>query len=137
MNKRIEEIIEFLETGDDVDAQLEAFAELKELAAPADLPGLITEVRGSTCGFWVRELLAEPISELGGAQVLPDLLLAYNLNMDEGHDNDGFSSTLVDLAYTDPAGCKQELARLLASDDESIKRTARWMQEYCELTSSS
>lgn len=137
MNKRIEEIISFLKTGDDVEAQLTAFDELKQLAIPADLPCLIAEVKSETCGFWVRELLAEPICELGGASALPDLLLAYNLNLEEGHDNDSFTSALDDLAFIDPEGCKRAIDRILSTGDESIKKTARWMKEYCDLTSNS
>ena len=115
MSKRIEEIISFLKTGDDVGAQLAAFDELKKCATLADLPTLIAEVKSETCGFWVRELLAEPICELGGPSVLLDLLLAYNLNLDEGHDNDSFSSTLDDLAFTDPEGCTREIDRILSA----------------------
>jgi hypothetical protein len=51
----IVEIIKFLETGNDVDAQLEAFKQLNACAAEKDLPVLLAAVKSETSNFWVRE----------------------------------------------------------------------------------
>src|SRR5438105_1449375 len=56
---------------------------------------------------FVREAAARPISELSGPSSLRELLPAYQRGLDEGHDNDGFTAALVDLATLDPVGCRE------------------------------
>lgn len=127
----LEELIHFLESGDDVDAQLKAFDELNSRASAADLPVLLATLRSPTSNFWVRELLSEPIVRLAGAQALPQLFDALETNEAEGHDNDGFTTVLVVLVATDPTGVKAELAALEPNATATRRKTIEWLREYC------
>ena len=57
----IAKTIKFLESDSDVDAQPAAFKQLNESVTDGDLPTLLASLE-STSSFWVRELLAEPIT---------------------------------------------------------------------------
>lgn len=132
MSKSVEEIIDFLKRSDDVDAMLQAFVELKRLVTKRDIPRLVAEIRNHECDFCTREWLAEPISEIAGAKALPDLLLAYQLNREDGHDNDSFTATLEDLVYADTEGCRRELTSIVESGDDSIKLIAKDFLLFCD-----
>ncbi len=116
----------------DIDAKLASFEELKAQMSDADLPELLDAICSSEIDFWTRELLAEPVADLGGAQVLPTLLLAYQQNFDAGHDNDGFSHTLTEVASLDPEGSRAVLADLAQAGDENTRNHAGWLLDFCD-----
>ncbi len=120
----------FEESG--IDAKLAAFEELKEHVSDADLPELLDVICSTEIDFWTRELLAEPVADLGGAEVLPTLLAAYQQNFDAGHDNDGFSHTLREVAWLDPGGSRSALADLVQADDENTRNHAGWLLDFCD-----
>jgi len=72
------------------DGMVEAAEELYDRAERNDLPRLMDLLNEQTA--FVREAAAWPISELAGAEALPQLLRAYQLGEAEGDDNDGFST---------------------------------------------
>jgi hypothetical protein len=51
----------------DVEQKLESFERLKNSVTKDDLPQLISALKSEKSDFWIRELLSEPISELGGS----------------------------------------------------------------------
>ena len=116
----------------DVDAKLAAFGTLKEQVSEADLPELLDAICSTDIDFWARELLAEPVAELGGAEVLPVLLPAYQQNLDAGHDNDGFRHTLMEIAQLHPEEARAVLANLAQDDDEQIRFHAAWLINFCD-----
>jgi len=116
----------------DVDQKLEAFQRLKESATKEDLPVLLDFLRSERNDFWIRELLAEPICDLGGSQCLPELFDAYDLNEEDGHDNDGFNAYLIDLAFSEPENCKAKLLELLSHQNFKHKDIAIWLIGYCD-----
>jgi hypothetical protein len=126
------EIIKFLETGDDVDAQLEAFDQLNASVTEQDLPVLTEAMKSETSNFWVRELLAEPICRLGGAKAISELMAALRRNFDEGHDNDGFQAFLADLAESDPIGVRAELEKLRKTANKAELEDIQWLLEFCQ-----
>jgi hypothetical protein len=128
----IEEIIDFLINGHDVDAQLRAFGQLKVSVTKNDLPLLLQTIKSETCGFWVRELLSEPIIDLGGAEALPELLAALQKNYEEGHDNDSFTAFLMDLAESDPVGAREQLVKMAKTASPSELKDINWLLEYCQ-----
>ena len=71
------------------------------------------------------------LSELMGSVALPELFSAYQRGFDEGHDNDGFSAALIELAAAHPVGVRGELNRLIASDDVAMRQNAIWLLEFC------
>ena len=116
----------------DVDSKIAAFDELKHQVTKSDLPELTTAICSASIDFWTRELLAEPVAELGGAASLPVLLAAFQQNLNDGHDNDTFRSTLTDLTWTDSAACRSVLARLSQADDGDVRRHANWLMDFCD-----
>jgi len=116
----------------DVEGVIEAFERLKSLATQADLPTLIAAIQSPRNNFWTRELLAEPISQLGGSDYLQPLLDAAQLGLDEGHDNDGFDTHLAEIAYAEPEKCRTKLLELLAQPDFKHHEAARWLLEFCK-----
>ena len=135
MNPIIEKELEVLWSDfdkNDVDQKLEAFEGLKNSATKDDLPQLISALKSERNDFWTRELLAEPISELGGCEYLSELFEALQKNYDEGHDNDGFNAYLTETAYSEPQLCKKKLLELTAAPDFKYKNRAEWLLEFCE-----
>ncbi|ABA90276.1 hypothetical protein Pcar_3041 [Syntrophotalea carbinolica DSM 2380] len=128
----IQEIIDFLINGHDVNAQLIAFEQLKASATEEDLQLLLQTIKSESCGFWVRELLSEPIIDLAGAKALPDLLAALQKNYEEGHDNDSFTAVLMDLAESDPIGVKEQLVKMAKTASLSELKEINWLLEHCQ-----
>ena len=71
---------------------------------------------------------------MGGADYLEPLLEAAQLGLDEGHDNDGFDTLLIDLAYIEPEKCHAKLEELLARDGFKHREAAKWLLEVLLLT---
>lgn len=135
MNKAITKELENLWSDfaeNDVDEKLEAFGRLKAAATKEDLPQLLDALESGRSDFWVRELLSEPISDLGGSKYLPELFDALQKNYDEGHDNDGFNHFLTEIAWAEPEACKEKLAELLANEKFKHREAAMWLLEFCE-----
>lgn len=135
MNNAIEKELLILWSDFDVndeEQKLEAFERLKNAAAKGDLPQLLAAIKSEKNDFWTRELLSEPISELGGSEYLPELFEALQKNYDEGHDNDSFCHNLTEIAYAEPDLCKKKLRALIDSPDFMHKSRAKWLLEFCE-----
>ncbi|MES9902385.1 MAG: hypothetical protein ABW168_06835 [Sedimenticola sp.] len=135
MNKVIANELEILWSSfeaHDVDEKLLAFHRLKAASTKNDLPQLIEALKSKRNDFWVRELLSEPISDLGGIEFLPELFDALKKNEDEGHDNDGFCHNLTEIAWAENEACKKQLTELMKSDDSRYKENAKWLLEFCE-----
>ena len=134
IEKEIEAILAWQDVGAediDVDGVLKAFERLNSIATEIDLPALVIAIQSPKNNFWTRELFAEPICDLGGADYLEPLLEAAQLGLDEGHDNDGFDGLLRDLAYIEPEKCRAKLEELLARDDFKHRELANWLLEFC------
>ena len=116
----------------DVEQKLESFGRLKNAATKDDLPQLISALKSGKSDFWIRELLSEPISELGRSEYLPELFEALERNYDEGHDNEGFCFFLTELADSEPESCNENLLKLIESPDFKYKKHAEWLLEFCE-----
>jgi hypothetical protein len=135
MNQAIAKELEILWSDfgeNDVDTKLKAFACLKAAATKNDLPQLVDALKSERNDFWVRELLSEPISDLGGIDYLPELFDALQKNYDDGHDNDGFHHHLMEIALAESAKCKQKLLELMATDVFEHKEAAQWLLGFCE-----
>lgn len=134
MNETIENELEILwsDFNDyDVEDKLEAFEKLKNSASKNDLPELISALKSEKSDFWIRELLSEPISELGGSEYLPELFEALQKNYDDGHDNDSFCFFLVEMAESEPKLCRANLLKLLDLPNFKYKDHAKGLLEFC------
>ena len=135
MNKIIQQEMEILWSDYDeysVNQKLEAFERLKAASSRSDLSQLLDLLKSEQNDFWVRELLAEPISEYGGSNCLPELFDGLKLNELEGHDNDTFLHFLTEIAYSGPMECKSTLQNLIARKNYEHKTRAEWLIEFCE-----
>jgi len=126
----IAETIKFLESRNDVDAQIAAFEQLNESVTDRDLPAMLASLE-STSSFWVRELLAEPIIRLSGVKALPQLMKALRRNFEDGHDNDGFATFLMEMAESDSANVRAELQRLAHTASKEEAEDLKWLLEFC------
>jgi HEAT repeat protein len=115
---------------DDVDVAVAACERIHREATSEDLPGLRELLRDKS--LFVREAGAWPYSEIAGAEALPELLEAYQRGFSEGHDNDGFSAALIEMAAADPEGVRRVLSGLAESSDSKIRENASWLLEYCK-----
>ena len=134
--REIEAIFAGQDIGDgdvDVDGVLAAFERLKTGATVADLPQLVAAIQSPRNNFWTRELFAEPIAELGGADYLEPLLEAAQLGSDEGHDNDSLNTSLIEIATSEPEKCRSSLEALLARSDFKHHEKAKWLLEFCNV----
>lgn len=134
MNKIIEEEMEILWSSfdeNDVDPKLAAFYRLKASCSEKDIPRLVELLKSEKNDFWVRELLSEPICDLGGSQYLPELFEALALNAQEGHDNDGFHHFLTEVAESEPQKCKNKLNELLSEPEYIHRDKAEWLLSFC------
>jgi hypothetical protein len=61
-----------------------------------------------------------------------ELFQAYQRGFDEGHDNDGLTAALIELAAADPAGVRQVLEALVKSGNEAMRENAEWLMEFCQ-----
>ena len=95
---------------------------LHRTATPDDLPRLRALLLDESA--FVREAAAWPLAELAGATALPDLFDAYQRGLDEGHDNDGFTTALIELAAADTDGVRQVLETLARSGNEAMRENA-------------
>lgn len=116
----------------DIDGVLEAFDRLNAGASRKDLPLLLEGIQSPRNHFWTRELLSEPIARLGGSTVLEPLFTAFAANEAEGHDNDGFSVYLIEIAESERDECIAECNRLLAEPSFEHGDLARWLLTFTD-----
>jgi len=114
----------------DVDVAVSAAQELHRAATAEELSCVRSLLRDASA--FVREAAAWPLSELAGAAAQPELFEAFQRGMNEGHDNDGFSAALIDLAGADPEGARRALAALSTAPDPALQSNVTWLMEFCE-----
>jgi HEAT repeat protein len=115
---------------DDASIAASAAERLHKRASTEDLPRLLVLLNNDD--IFLREAAAWPISELAGSSSMHDLLIAYQRGFDEGYDNDGFTTALVELATQDPIGCRNVLLRLAESPTTTLRDNAAWLLDFCK-----
>jgi HEAT repeat protein len=106
-----------------------AVHKLQRTATVDDVPRLLALLKDRS--FFVREAAAWPLSDLGVTTALPDLLEALHRGFQEGHDNDGLSAALADLAEASPSAAAAVLKGILASGHPHLREHAQWLLEFC------
>jgi hypothetical protein len=115
---------------DDASIIASAAERLHKRASAEDLPRLLGLLNNDD--IFLREAAAWPISELAGSSSLHDLLIAYQRGFDEGYDNDGFTTALVELATRDPIGCRDVLLHFAESPTTTLRDNAAWLLDFCK-----
>jgi hypothetical protein len=131
-DKEWEDLIQGLRGIDHADAAAAAATRLHKAATSDDLPRLTDLLEDDD--FFVREAAAWPVSELAGPSALRELLVAYQRGFDDGQDNDGFTTALIDLVETDRNASRQVLEALAQEGDAAMRENAMWLLDFCSPT---
>jgi HEAT repeat protein len=129
-SKDWDEIVTTLRDLTDVDRAVAAAQRLQDAATADDVPGLLALLKDNS--FFVREAAAWPLSDLGQTEALPHLLEALHRGFQEGHDNDGLSAALADLAEMNPHEAATELRKILRTGPRHLHEHAVWLLEFCK-----
>jgi hypothetical protein len=135
MNTDISKEIEILwhyEDINEIEVKIEAIERINKLATEEDLPQLVDALKSQKSNFWIRELLSQPISEIGKAKYLDELFDAMLKNYDDGHDNDGLAFFLSEIASIEPIGCRAKLIDLALIPNYRHLGYVHWLLEFCE-----
>ncbi|HSV78662.1 MAG TPA: hypothetical protein VLK85_05590 [Ramlibacter sp.] len=114
----------------DVETSVEGAKRLHAEATGSDVPRLVGLLNSDD--FFTREAAAWPLAELVGPTVLPELFVAYQRGFDEGHDNDGFTAALLEIAALHPRETRAALLRIVDTAQEPVRGHAQWLLEFCE-----
>ena len=115
--------------GEDIEAMVDACERLSREAEPMDIPRLLELLKHDD--FVVREASAWPLVRLGGPEVILQLFVAYQRGFDEGHDNDGFTGALIELAGLQPEQTRTKLLELAKEPENELKDHAEWLLGFC------
>jgi hypothetical protein len=115
----------------DVDRNVAAASRLHTEATIEDVPKLLSLLNEGS-NFFIREAAAWPLAELAGPTVLRELFVGYQRGFDEGHDNDGFTAALIEIAALYPREARVALSNIAASAEEPMRGHAQWLIEFCE-----
>ena len=113
-----------------VDRAVAAADRIQREAGREDIPHLLHLLKDTS--FFVREAAAWPLSDLGVTEALPELLAALHQGEREGHDNDGLTAALVDLAEARPQEAATVLNGIAASGKAHLREHAVWLLEFCQ-----
>ena len=128
-DKEWTDIVRDLRDSTNVEVAVAAAERLHLTATLEDVPRLRQLLEDDA--FFVREAVAWPLCELGGAAMLPDLFAAYQRGFDEGHDNDGFSTALIEFVEANRDAARDVLTLLARSSDAAVRENAVWLLEFC------
>lgn len=114
---------------EDVAVCVAAASRLHKESDAADVPRLLALLNDGS--FFVREAAAWPLAELAGPSALREMFVAYQRGFDEGHDNDGFTAALIEVASLNPEATKAALNSIIRLAAEPMKGHAQWLLEFC------
>ncbi len=115
--------------GEDIVLMVEACENLQKEAEATDVPRLLELLNHES--FVVREAASWPLAIIGDTTVIPELFTAYQRGLDEGHDNDGFSTALIELVELHAQPARQKLLELKESPNTNFQKYANWLLEFC------
>lgn len=113
---------------DDIDLSIRACEIISKAADQTNVPELYALLQDES--FFVREAVAEPLARLEGARALPALFNAYTRGIQEGHDNDGLSFTIVELLKSLPKETAPILLEMLKDSDGETRANAAWASGF-------
>ena len=115
--------------GDDIELMVEACEHLQNEAEATDVPRLLELLKHES--FVVREAASWPLAIVGGPAALSELFLAFQRGFDEGLDNDGFTTALIELVELHPIKSREKLLELKNSPNRLIQENADWLLGFC------
>jgi HEAT repeat protein len=119
-----ERILADLRAEDDVDRIVRAAEQLDALADQSHISDLHRLIQDDD--WFIRETAAAPLARLEGARALPLLFHALTRGQQQGHDNDGLSTTIVSVLEEHRQACAPLLLSMLADPDPAKRAHAAW-----------
>ena len=122
-------LVKALRDATNIDRAADAAQSLQRTATREDVPRLLSLLADDS--FFVREAAAWPLSDLGVTEALPQLLEAIHRGVQDGHDNDGLSAAVADLAEMNRVPAEAEVNRILKNGPPHLREYALWLLEFC------
>lgn len=122
-------LLRALRNVEDIDGAVAAAQRLHKESTHEDVPRLRELLQDSDA---FREAAAWPLSELLGPPALRELFVAYQRGLNEGFDNDGFTTALIELVSADALTCAEVLRHLATDADPNMRENALWLLEFCK-----
>lgn len=118
------QLIEDLCSSDDTDRMVGASRLIAQIADQSHVAELYTLLQNDD--FFVRETAAEPLARIEGLKALPMLFKAFTHGIQQGHDNDVLSHTIIELLETHKAAAAPLLLDMLAAADSETRANTAW-----------
>jgi HEAT repeat protein len=110
--------------GEDIDRSVNACQKIYEVADKSHIPELYSLLDDES--FYIREAAASPLARLEGIKALPYLFQAYTRGIQDGHDNDGLTTTIADLLEENVKEIAPLLVEMLQSPNSETRFNAAW-----------
>jgi len=117
-------LIADLRNTEDVEQASNACVEISKIAdetCVTDLYDLLDDE-----DFFVREAAAEPLATLEGIKALPALFQALTRGFQDGHDNDGLSTTIIGLLESKKSAVVPLLLKMADAQISETRSNAAW-----------
>lgn len=124
------QLINDLRNGEDVERAVKACETISKIADESHVPDLYVLLQDES--FFVREAAADPLAGLEGVTALPALFQALTRGAQDGHDNDGLSSTIIGLLEAHQATAAPVLLAMLGAADAETRAHAAWALGFVE-----
>jgi len=118
--------------GRDIKGVLKAFERIEENGTPENLLEIIEFANRPDVGFWVRELLMQPIISMGGSAYLAVAFETLQKNEAEEYDSDSLVGYLIDFADSNRRETKLALEKILSDQTSPYHKESEWLAEFCE-----
>ena len=131
----LDQLLDILRHSKVVDELVGAFEAVDRVAQPDDVPVLLDALREED-NFYLREAVAAPLIRLRGLAVLPELLLAHEMGLHEGHDNDTLDFMITELVEQQAQQAAPMLLAMLADGPAERRAEAAWLLGYARAATS-
>ena len=119
-----EHVLADLRAQDDLDRIVQAAARLDDVANEVHLPDLYRLIQDDD--WFIREAAAVPLARLAGVQALPLLFQALARGQQQGQDNDGLSTMVVEVLEAHREECAPLLLSMLDNPNPTLRAHGAW-----------
>jgi len=109
---------------EDIDRSVNACQKIYETADESHIPELYSLLDDES--FYIREAAASPLARLEGKKALPYLFQAYTRGIEDGHDNDGLTTTIAELLEEKAEEIAPLLVEMLQNPKSETRFNAAW-----------
>ena len=117
-------LIATLRDTDDFERSLQACEVISEVADESCVPDLYALLNDED--IFVREAAAAPLATLEGIKALPALFQALTRGFQDGHDNDGLSTTIIGILGNQKSAVVPLLLKMADAPNSETRSNAAW-----------